>query len=322
METLKKGTLAGLKTTWTLGKIIFPVTLIITLLSHTPVLDWIIAFLSPAMKWIGLPGEAAIPLVLGNFLNLYAGIGGILTLDSLTVQDVFILAVMLSFSHNLFIESGVAASVGIKLWVILLVRIGLALFSAFMINLLWDGGTEKAQYGFMPKPEAAPSGWGEITLTALEKASLGILQLALIVIPLMIIMQFMKDKGWLNKFSNWMAPAMKLLGMKENTSMTMAAGLTIGLAYGAGVMMQAAKEDGVSKKDLYLAFIFLVSCHAVVEDTLVFIPLGIPVLPLLIIRVVTAIVLTIVVAYFWNKMERKNRLIREEFQHETRHHTI
>ncbi len=322
METLKKGTTAGLKTTWTLGKIIFPVTLIITLLSHTPVLDWLISVLSPAMKWIGLPGEAAIPLVLGNFLNLYAGIGGILTLDTLTVQDVFILAVMLSFSHNLFIESGVAASVGIKLWVILLVRIGLALFSAFMINLLWDGGTEKAQYGFISKPEAAPNGWGEITLTALEKASLGILQLALIVIPLMIVMQYMKDKGWLNKFSNWMAPAMKLLGMKENTSMTMAAGLTIGLAYGAGVMMQAAKEDGVSKKDLYLAFIFLVSCHAVVEDTLVFVPLGIPVLPLLIIRVVTAIVLTIAVAYFWNKIERKNRLTREELQHETRHHTI
>ncbi|GGB44979.1 nucleoside recognition domain-containing protein [Fictibacillus barbaricus] len=322
MGILKKGTLAGLKTTWTLGKIIFPVTLIITLLSYTPVLDWLISVISPAMKWIGLPGEAAIPLVLGNFLNLYAGIGGILTLDSLTVQDVFILAVMLSFSHNLFIESGVAASVGIKLWVILLVRIGLALFSAFMINLLWDGGTEVAQYGFISKPESAPNGWGEITLAALEKASLGILQLALIVIPLMIILQFMKDKGWLNKFSNWMSPAMKLLGMKENTSMTMAAGLTIGLAYGAGVMMQAAKEDGVSKKDLYLAFIFLVSCHAVVEDTLVFVPLGIPILPLLIIRLVTAIVLTITVAYFWNKMERKNSLTREDFQHETRHNTI
>jgi hypothetical protein len=320
--TLKKGTLAGLKTTWTLGKIIFPVTLIITLLSHTPVLKWLIAWIAPAMKWIGLPGEAAIPLVLGNFLNLYAGIGGILTLDSLTVKDVFILAVMLSFSHNLFIESGVAASVGIKLWVILIVRIGLALFSAIMVNLFWDGGTEKAQYGFISKPESAPEGWGEITLNALEKASVGILQIALIVIPLMIVMQYMKDKGWLKVFSNWMAPAMKLLGMKENTSMTMAAGLTIGLAYGAGVMMQAVEEDGVSKKDLYLAFIFLVSCHAVVEDTLIFVPLGIPVLPLLLIRVVTAIILTMLVAYVWRQMDRKKRILREDTQHETGHHTI
>jgi hypothetical protein len=322
VETLKKGTLAGLKTTWTLGKIIFPVTLFITLLSHTPLMDWLIRFISPAMKWLGLPGEAAIPLVLGNFLNLYAGIGGILTLDTLTVQDVFILAVMLSFCHNLFIESSVAASVGVQMWVILLVRIGLALFSAVVISLVWHGGTEKAQYGFISKTEAVPNGWGEITLNAIEKAAIGVLQIALIVIPLMIIMQYLKDKGWLLVFSNWMAPAMKLLGMKPNTSMTMAAGLTIGLAYGAGVMLQAVKEDGVSKKDLYLAFIFLVSCHAVVEDTLIFVPLGIPVLPLLIIRLVTAVLLTVLVAYIWRQMERKNGTIRKEAQHETRHHTI
>ena len=76
-----------------------------------------------------------------------------------------------------------------------------------------------------------------------------------------------------------------------------------GLAYGAGVMIQAVKEDGVSKKDVTLAFIFLVACHAVVEDTLIFIPLGIPVLPLLMIRLVTAIILTLIVAAVWKRNE-------------------
>lgn len=65
--------------------------------------------------------------------------------------------------------------------------------------------------------------------------------------------------------------------------------------------MQAVKEDGVSKKDLYLAFILLVSSHAVIEDTLVFIPLGIPVWPLLVIRVLVAVLLTVIVALIWNK---------------------
>ncbi|MFC0187455.1 nucleoside recognition domain-containing protein [Fictibacillus aquaticus] len=315
METIKRGAAAGLKTTWTLGKIIFPVTLFITILSHTPVMGWLIKFLSPAMKWIGLPGEAAIPLVLGNLLNLYAGIGGILTLDTLTVKHVFILAVMLSFSHNLLIESSVAASVGVKIWVIVTVRIGLAVISALIINLVWRGGSETAQYGLMPKQEQLPDGWVEIIFSGVEKALTGIGQIALIVIPLMIIMQFLKDKGWLNTFSNWMAPALKLLGMKPNTSMTMAAGLTIGLAFGAGVMIQAAKEDNVSKKDLYLAFIFLVSCHAVVEDTLIFVPLGIPVLPLLIIRLFTAILLTVIVAAVWTRAEKsKIHTTRKEAQ--------
>ena len=70
-------------------------------------------------------------------------------------------------------------------------------------------------------------------------------------------------------------------------------------------MIQAVEEDGVSKKDATLAFIFLVACHAIVEDTLIFIPLGIPILPLLAIRVVTAFILTITVAYVWRRAKQK-----------------
>lgn len=70
---------------------------------------------------------------------------------------------------------------------------------------------------------------------------------------------------------------------------------------------------------MYLALIFLVSCHAVVEDTLVFIPLGIPVWPLLVIRLTTAIVLTMIVAYIWNSKESKNR---KETPHEHSYNTL
>ena len=306
LKSVQKGFLVGLKTTWTLGKVIFPVTLIVSLLQYTPVLPWVISLITPLMNIIGLSGDAAIPIVLGNLLNLYAGIGAILTLD-LTVKEVFIIAVMLSFSHNLLIESGVALKVGVKLWVILAVRIGLAFFSALIINLVWKGGSEMARYGFIPQNETELTGWGAILVDGLQKAALGIFQLALIVIPLMIAIQILKDLKWLAVFSKWMAPVTRMLGMKENTSTTLAAGLLFGLAFGAGVMIQAVKEDGVSRKDVTLAFIFLVACHAVVEDTLIFIPLGIPVLPLLLIRLGVAIVLTLAVAYFWRRADLSKR---------------
>ncbi|MEC2055526.1 hypothetical protein I6J18_16340 [Peribacillus psychrosaccharolyticus] len=303
--SVKSGLIVGLKTTWTLSKVIFPVTLIVSVLQYTPVLKWIIAAIAPIMNLLGLPGDAAIPLVLGNFLNLYAGIGAILTLD-LTVKEVFILATMLSFSHNLLIESGVAMKVGVKLWVILTVRIGLALVSAVVINLVWHGGTETAKYGFISQ-QVEISGIGPILLNGLERAASGVFQLALIVIPLMVVIQIMKDLKWLDYFSRIIAPFARLLGMKPNASMTLVAGLTIGLAYGAGVMIQAAKEDGVSKKDMTLAFIFLVSCHAVVEDTLIFIPLGIPVLPLFLIRASVAIILTMIIGFIWNRNINEKR---------------
>ncbi|MGG3561092.1 nucleoside recognition domain-containing protein [Neobacillus rhizosphaerae] len=300
LSSLKKGLLVGLKTTWTLGKIIFPVTLIVAVLQYTPVLPWIIKLISPLMKLIGLSGDAAIPLVLGNFLNLYAAIGAILTLD-FSVKEVFILAVMLSFSHNLFIESSVAMKAGVKLWVVLVTRPGLALLSAAVINLVWHGGGEKAQYGLIEQSTVHADGVTGIILVAVQKAGLGILQLAMIVIPLMVVIQILKDLQWLNRFSKTMAPVTRTLGMKENTSTTMAAGLLFGLAYGAGVMIQAVKEDGVSKKDITLAFIFLMACHAVVEDTLIFVPLGIPVWPLFLIRLGVAILLTLIVGTIWTR---------------------
>lgn len=302
LGTFKRGFMVGLRVTWTFGKIIFPITLMITILQHTPVLPWIIDKIAPFMRLFGLSGDAAIPLVLGNALNIYAAIGAILSLD-FTVKEVFIIAVMLSFSHSMILESGVALKTGVKLWIVLLVRVSLAIISAVIINLLWQGGSEQAQYGFVTASQSneAVKGWLEIGAAGLQSAIMGVVQLAIIVIPLMIGIQILKDLKWIDVFSKWMAPVTRSLGMNPNTSTTLAAGLLLGLAYGAGVMIQAVKEDGVSKKDLTIAFIFLSACHAVIEDTLIFAPLGIPVLPLLLIRLVVAIVLTASVALIWNK---------------------
>ncbi len=255
------------------------------------------------MSLLGLSGDAAIPLVLGSFLNLYASIGAILTLH-FSVKEVLILAVMLSFSHNLLIESSVATRVGVRVSLMIAVRLGLAILSAVVIRFVWHGGTEPAKYGLVSSSGEKAHGIFQIIVEAIEKAGLGVWQLALIVIPLMIGIQFLKDLNWLAIFSKWMGPFTKWLGMKENTSTTLAAGLMFGLAYGAGVMIQAVEEDGVSKKDVTLAFIFLVGCHAIVEDTLIFAPLGVPIVILLLIRFVTATILTAIVAAIWNRNDR------------------
>ena len=308
LGSAKKGFMNGLRVTWLLGKVIFPITLIVAFLQHTPVLPWVIDLIAPFMSIFGLSGDAAIPLVLGNVLNLYAGIGAILTLD-LTVKEVFTIALMLGFAHSMFIETGVAMKVGVKLWIVILVRYGLAFLSGILVNLLWQGGSQPAQYGFMSGAPQAENitGWGPILLEALQQATMGIIQLALIVFPLMVLIQILKDIHIIDIFSKKMSPITRALGMHENTSTTLTAGLLFGLAYGAGVMIQASKEDGVSKKDLTIAFVFLCACHAVIEDTLIFLPLGVPVVPLLLIRLGTAIALTIIVAVVWRRTELSRR---------------
>lgn len=307
LQSVQKGLKVGLQTVWTLGKIIFPVTLVVAFLQHTPVLPWIIELVTPLMGLFGLSGDAAIPLVIGNFLNLYAAIGAILTLD-LTVKEVFIIAVMLSFSHNMFVEASVVTRVGVKLWIALVIRIGLAVVSGIIINLVWQGGGQIAKYGLIQQgDQETVTGLLDISVNAVQTALLGIFQLAIMVIPLMVVIQILKDLKWLDVFSKWMGPVTRSLGMKENTSTTLVAGILFGLAYGAGVMIQAVKEDGVSKKDVTKAVIFLAACHAVVEDTLIFVPLGIPVLPLLLIRLVMAILITFIVSMVWDRAEIAKR---------------
>ncbi|MEJ8778503.1 nucleoside recognition domain-containing protein [Pseudogracilibacillus sp. ICA-222130] len=297
-----------------LAKIIFPVTVIITILQYTPVLPFLIELITPFMHVLGLSGEAAMPLVLGNALGLYAGIGAIISFE-FTVKEVFIMAMMLSFSHNIFVESAVASRVGVSWWLVSLIRIVLAIFSALIINLVWDGGAEIAQYGFLASSEVVLHSWGAIVLHGFKTALMAIIQISLIIFPLMIIMQFLRELGLLHKISKLCAPFTKMLGMKENTSFTLVAGMIVGLSMGAGVMIQAVKEDGVSKKDTMLALIFLVSCHAVIEDTVVFIPLGIPVWPLLVIRFLTAVILTVIVAIVWNRIEKTQKERKLKYEH-------
>lgn len=135
MSTLKEGTLKGLKTTWTLAKVIVPIYIIITILKYTPVIGWIAILFEPVMQLFGLPGEAAIAVVMGNLLNLYAGIGVMETLP-LTMKQVTIMAVMLSFSHSLLVETAVSKRVGVSIPMILSVRVGLAVLSGIVLNLI------------------------------------------------------------------------------------------------------------------------------------------------------------------------------------------
>ncbi|MDR5658358.1 nucleoside recognition domain-containing protein [Serpentinicella sp. ANB-PHB4] len=135
LNSIKTGTVKGLETTWMLGKVIIPVYLIVTVLEHTPVIDWISNVFAPFMTFFNLPGEAAIILVLGNVLNLYAAIGAI-TAISLTAMEVTIIAIMLSFSHSLIVETAVTKKMGISVKKVLFVRLGLAIIFGIVIGQL------------------------------------------------------------------------------------------------------------------------------------------------------------------------------------------
>jgi len=135
-DTIRRGLIKGLETVWILSKVIIPVYLVVTILKHTAVLDYIAVVFRPFMQVFGLPGEAAIVLVLGGLINIYAAIGAIMSL-ALTTKQITILAVMISFAHNLLVETAVSTRVGVSGRLIVGFRIALAMFGGVIINIFF-----------------------------------------------------------------------------------------------------------------------------------------------------------------------------------------
>ena len=123
-RTLYQGLKNGLLTTWELALIMVPIYLVMTILSHTPVLKWIGRLCKPLMALMGLPGEAVMGVVLGNLLNLYAAIGAVTPL-SLDGAQMTVFALLLLLSHSLVVETAVCRKAGIIAWPFVFFRLGM-----------------------------------------------------------------------------------------------------------------------------------------------------------------------------------------------------
>jgi len=133
---LARGLRKGLETTWILAKAVVPTYIVVYFLAKTPVLGMISRLATPLLAVVGLPGEAALPLVLGMFLNLYSAIGALAPLN-LGAKEATIVAVILSTAHNLPVETAVTRQMGVSVWFSLVVRLGLAVVLAMIVHLVW-----------------------------------------------------------------------------------------------------------------------------------------------------------------------------------------
>jgi len=123
-----------------------------------------------------------------------------------------------------------------------------------------------------------------------------VFSIAKVVIPLMIVMQLAKDYHLLDHLSKYLKPLTDFLGMSRNSGFPLMVGLLFGLAYGAGVIVQSAKEGNLTRKDMVLLSVFLATCHAVFEDVLIFAAIGANGWLILVARVAAGLLVTYAVS--------------------------
>jgi spore maturation protein SpmB len=134
-DTWKRGSADGFKTALGLLKVILPVFTVIKVLEHTPAIVWISQVFDPFMRFVGLPGEAALAVVTGMLFNFYAALGIILALG-LSAWQITIVAVILCCCHELVLETAIIKKTGISAWAILGIRFFTAISAGAMMNLV------------------------------------------------------------------------------------------------------------------------------------------------------------------------------------------
>lgn len=127
--------------------------------------------------------------------------------------------------------------------------------------------------------------------------------IAIIVIPLMIFMEIAKDIKLLDFIAKLFKPVTRLFGTHEKSAFPLAVGIIFGISYGAGVLIKSSEDGEIDTGSLFIISVFLAACHAIVEDTLLFVAVGAQGLIIVMVRVLVAFIATTIISRFYKSNE-------------------
>jgi len=260
------------KTVWWLLKIILPISLAVSLLQYWGIIAQMASILAPVFSLIGLPGESAIVFISSIFLSLYAPIAIIATLP-LDIREITILALMCLISHNLIVETAIQKKTGSSALIMFFLRIGTSFVAAFILNLLLPenpGSSQSIQKSFIF------ADINEMLKYWLIGASWLVLKITLIVTGLMILQNILKEFSIMNLLSRIFAPFMRIMGLSNESSFLWIVAQILGLTYGSAVMIEEVERKEITPYDANLLNYHIAVNHSLLEDTLLFVAIGVP----------------------------------------------
>jgi hypothetical protein len=119
-------------------------------------------------------------------------------------------------------------------------------------------------------------------------------QIAMIVIPLMLVIELFQALNLLDKATRFFTPLTKFMGVSREGNLPMFAGLFFGIIYGGGVIIKCAHEGKLNQPEIYRINLFLSICHGLVEEPLLFAAIGASLMPLYFLRIGFALLVTFI----------------------------
>ncbi len=283
---------SSLKSALTILKLVIPIFIIADILYFYNLLSYIAFLVEPFTSILGLPVEASLSIISGMFLNLYAAVAFAAPLD-LTSHQWTTLALFLGVCHSLIVESVIMKKIGLSNRYSFILRIVSGLIVAFIAMNLpssWFSATlsdqvfEKTTYDTIEN----------LLIGSFGNAIILSFKIIILITALIFIMDFIKSRKFMKDSAK---------NISKGFSITV--GLFLGITYGGGILIKEADSGSISKENIFFVGTFLMICHAIIEDTLLFVIFGADFTMVVIIRTLAAII----ISYVMQKVYLKRKLI-------------
>lgn len=275
-------------------KIMIPISILIKILNETNLMPIIGNIFEPLMYPLGLPGEMSLVWVTAMLSNIY---GGLLALSSiyannpLTIAQITTLATLILFAHTFLIEIPICKKAGVKVLPTFIIRFVGGYIYAILINLIYTITNTNQIIVDLPiisQPNQTLIEWG---ISEVQKY----FSICLIVMSLIITLDVLERIRVISLINKALYPIIKFFGISEKVMPLTLIGMTLGLAYGGGLIIAESKEKDISKKDIFLSLALLSLFHSIIEDSLLMIGVGADWVGVFVIRFIYTIIIMLLI---------------------------
>ncbi|SEA79955.1 Nucleoside recognition [Desulfuromusa kysingii] len=265
---------AALHASGELFKIIVPISIVTRFLQQWGIVDQLGVLLGPVMELVGLPGQLGLVWATAMVTSIY---GGMVVFASvapgleLTVAQVTVLGSMILVAHGLPVELRIAQKAGTRFRVMAVIRIGGALLLGWILHLTYQlSGTLQQANHALWNPELVAPNWSAWAIAELRN----MVMIFIIILALMTFLRVLKLLGISDLMTRLLEPVLTVLGMGREAAPITIIGMTLGLSYGGGLIIQEAQSGHLSPRDIFSSVALMGLCHSIFEDTLLLMVLG------------------------------------------------
>jgi spore maturation protein SpmB len=289
---IREGFVQGINKGWHgfvwMMKIIIPISFVTALLAWSGWIEKLDLLIEPAMGLLNLPSMAAVPLLVGMLTGIYGGIAAMAVLP-LSSEQMTIVAIFLLISHNLVQEGIIQGNSGINPLKATLFRLGASVITVLIVAQCMDvTGTvaiasEGAFQGASQPFSAMLQEWGSTILIL-------VIKIFFIIMGILTALEIFKNLGWITPVVNFLSPLLKVMGLGRTVGILWITAVVFGLSYGGAVIVEEAREEQLTKRDLETLHLSIGINHSMIEDPVLFLSLGVGAFWLWVPRLVMALV--------------------------------